>query len=33
VEIRTARPDEVGFWAAAGYEPDGRITRFVKTLG
>ena len=25
--------DAVGFWAAAGYKPDGRITRFVKTLG
>jgi ribosomal protein S18 acetylase RimI-like enzyme len=25
--------DAVGFWAAAGYEPDRRITRFVKTLG
>ena len=24
--------DAVGFWAAAGYQPDGRITRFVKTL-
>jgi ribosomal protein S18 acetylase RimI-like enzyme len=27
------REDAVGFWAAAGYEPDRRITRFVKTLG
>jgi hypothetical protein len=27
------RDDAVGFWAAAGYEPDRRITRFVKTLG
>jgi len=27
------REDAVGFWAAAGYEPDERITRFVKTLG
>jgi ribosomal protein S18 acetylase RimI-like enzyme len=24
--------DAVGFWAAAGYQPDRRITRFVKTL-
>jgi ribosomal protein S18 acetylase RimI-like enzyme len=27
------REDAVGFWAAPGYEPDRRITRFVKTLG
>jgi ribosomal protein S18 acetylase RimI-like enzyme len=27
------REDAVGFWAAAGYEADERITRFVKTLG
>jgi ribosomal protein S18 acetylase RimI-like enzyme len=25
--------DAVAFWAAAGYEADERITRFVKTLG